>query len=211
MRLPRDRILLVESNNNQITERTLSGAIQTSHMIYQQPLNIQKAADDGMLVVCRNRIVEFDKDWNQRAGVEYQRNTFDIISGLKLPNGDVLCVINAYQGANCIRLDSKLKETNKTYTFGRVQNPHVMEVVGDEKILVCELDRVAEYDLKTGKQTWKHECAAPTSCQRLKNGNTLISVLNNASQQLIEVDPTGEVVWDYSAKDGLRVGRAIRR
>jgi hypothetical protein len=211
MRLPRDRILLVESLNNQITERTISGAIQATHMIYQQPLNIQKTSDDGMLVVCRNRIVEFDKDWNQRAGMEYQRNTFDIISGLKLPNGDVLCVINAYQGANCIRLDSKLKDTNKTYTFGRIQNPHAMEVVGDDKILVCELDRVAEYDLKTGKQTWKHECAGPTSCQRLKNGNTLISVLNNASQQLIEVDPSGEVVWDYSAKDGLRVGRALRR
>jgi hypothetical protein len=29
--------------------------------------------------------------------------------------------------------------------------------------------------------------------------------------QLIEVDPSGEIVWDYQAKDGLKVGRAYRR
>jgi len=73
-------------------------------------------------------------------------------------------------------------------------------------------DRVAEYDLKTGKLVWKHDCppnSAPTSCQRLPNGNTLICLMN--TNQLIEVDPSGEVVWDYQAKDGLKVSRAYRR
>jgi outer membrane protein assembly factor BamB len=203
-----ERILVVESNMNQISERTTAGTVLKRHNIYQQPLNIFKSAEGGMLVVCRNRIVDFDKDWNQR-GTEYTRPNFDIMTGVRLPKGDVLCLTNSFQGTNCVRLDSKLKETTTNYTFGRVQNLQAMDVVDDQKILVCEFDRVAEYDLKTGKQTWKHECNAPSSCQRLANGNTLITLLN--ANQVIEVDPSGETVWDYQAKDGLRVGRARRR
>ncbi|MCE9561827.1 MAG: arylsulfotransferase family protein [Planctomycetes bacterium] len=51
--------------------------------------------------------------------------------------------------------------------------------------------------------------SAPSSCQRLPNGNTLICLMNK--NQAIEVDPSGEIVWEYSAKDGLRVGRVSRR
>ena len=47
----------------------------------------------------------------------------------------------------------------------------------------------------------------PESCQRLPNGNTLICLLNQ--NQVIEVDPSGEIVWDYQAKDGLQVGRGV--
>lgn len=202
-----DRILVVESNMNQVSERSSNGTIQKKHNIYQQPLNIQKSSEGGMLVVCRNRLVDLDKDWNQRS--EYPRPNFDVMTGLRLPKGDILCITNSFQGANCIRLDSKLKETNKTYTLGRIQYNQSMDVVDDEKILVCELDRVAEYDLKTGNQTWKYDCTAPSCCQRLTNGNTLITLLN--SNQVIEIDPSGETVWDYQAKEGLRVGRARRR
>jgi hypothetical protein len=206
--LSNDKILVVESNMHQISERTSAGAIRKRHNVLQQPLNITKSSDGGVLVFCRNRIVDFDKDWTQR-GPEHPRPNFDVMTGIRLPQGDVLCVTNAFQGVNCVRLDSKLKETNTTYTFGRIQNYQSMDAVGDEKILVCEHDRVAEYDLKTGKQTWKHECSNPTSCQRLVNGNTLIALLN--ANLLIEVDPSGETVWEYAAKDGLRVGRARRR
>jgi hypothetical protein len=206
--LTNDRILVVESNTNRITERKSDGTLVSSRTIMQQPLNIFKSADGGMLVVCRNRIVDFDKDWNQR--FEYSRPNFDIMAGLRLPKGDVLCVTNTNQATTVgVKLDSKLKETDKTYTFGRVQNLQSMDAIDDEKILLCEHDRVAEYDLKTGKQTWNHVCASPTSCQRLTNGNTLITLLN--SNQVIEVDPSGEAVWEYAAKDGLRVGRARRR
>ena len=160
-----------------------------------------------MLVVCRNRIIELDKDWKEV--LSYTRQPFDIVAGVRLPKGDVLFVTNAFQGANCIRLDNKLKETAKTNTFGRIQSNQTMDATDDEKILVCEFDRVAEYDLKTGKQIWKYECNNPCSCQRLINGNTLITLVN--TNQVIEVDPSGEIVWEYQAKEGLRVSRARRR
>jgi hypothetical protein len=206
--LSNDRVIIVELNMSRIIERSPNGTAQINRFIQQQPLNIQKTPEGGMLVVCRNRIIELDKDWKEI--LSYTRQPFDIVAGVRLPKGDVLFVTNAFQGANCIKLDNKLKETAKTYTFGRIQsNQIIMDAIDDDKLLVCEFDRVAEYDLKTGKQTWKHECNNPCSCQRLINGNTLITLVN--TNQVIEVDPSGEIVWEYQAKEGLKVSRARRR
>ena len=204
--LGNDRVMVIESNLSRITERTTAGTILNTRSL-PQPLSLSALADGGTLVFCRNQVYEYDKDWNR--GSLYTRATYDILGGARLPGGDVVVITstnNAAPGANCIRLDSKLKETNKTYTFGRMQNIQWMDVAGDELVLVCEFDKVAEYDLKTGKLTWKYECINPTSCQRLLNGNTLIGLIN--ANRAIEVDPSGEVVWEYQAKDGLRVGRA---
>ena len=72
------------------------------------------------------------------------------------------------------------------------------------------MDQVAEYDLATGKKSGRTRCQMPTSVQRLvSGGNTLIASMN--TNMAIEVEPSGEVVWQYQAKDGLRVGRAYRR
>jgi hypothetical protein len=71
---------------------------------------------------------------------------------------------------------------------------------------------VAEYDLKTGKELWKYDSNNPTSCQRLPNGNTLITLINAApGGKVIEVEPNGDIVWEYESKDGLRSARAYRR
>jgi hypothetical protein len=204
-----DHIYVVDSNMNQITDRTSTGTINSRHVVTLQPVNIQQAANNNIIVTCRNRVVEYDpnKEWAEVNS--YMRTTYDIMAGMRLPKGDVIVLTNAIQGPNCIRLDSKLKETGKSYTLGRIQGMQILDAIDNDTILVCEADRVAEYDLKTGKNTWKYDCNTPLSCQRLINGNTLIALLN--TNQALEVDPSGVVVWDYQAKDGLRVGRARRR
>ena len=45
--------------------------------------------------------------------------------------------------------------------------------------------------------------------QRLPSGNTLIASL--MQNRVVEVDPSGEIVWEYRAKDGLAVSKAYRR
>ena len=59
------------------------------------------------------------------------------------------------------------------------------------------------------KLTWKYDCERPTSVQRLSNGNTLIA--SPSANRAIEVDPDGQVVWEYNAKDQLRVARIYHR
>lgn len=205
--LPNGRLLIIE-NYNQVNEREIGGGIVNTHTL-NQPMSIEKLPDDGLLVVCRPQVVEYDKGGKQR--LAYHRPGNDILAGRRLPNGETIFVTNALQGGNCHRLDAKLKEVGKPITIGRIQNQAFvgMDVVDENTILVCEPDKVAEYDLKTGKVGWKHSINLPTSVQRLPNGNTLIASLN--MNRAVEVDPSGEVVWEYRATNGLRVARAYRR
>jgi outer membrane protein assembly factor BamB len=77
-------------------------------------------------------------------------------------------------------------------------------------VVVAETNRVAEYDLKTGKDVWKYDVQTPTCVQRLANGNTLIATTINP-RRVMEVDPAGEVVWEHRSTDGFAIIRAYRR
>jgi hypothetical protein len=211
---PNGHVFVVESGSNRVVERGTNGAVFNTRNIYQQPVNVNVLPDGGQVVVCRNNVFQFDKDGKQ--SWVYTRNNFDIMTGHVMPNGDTLVVTLVNNGGQVkstgIRIDGKGKETGKTYTFGLIQNLHTMDVIDDDTVLVCEGNAVAEYDLKTGKRTWKHDCNQPSSCQRLFNGNTLITLMNQGSTgRVIEVDPSGEIVWEYEGRDRLRAGRAYRR
>jgi hypothetical protein len=213
---PDGKIWVVESSNNRITERDRTGKILKTRYANNQPLNIELLPDGGMMVVCRDRIFQWDKTGNKEEWT-FGRPNYDIMAGCRLPGGEILYVTNAHTGENAFRLTAKGEDANKgndpkrKLQFGRVQQLQSMHAFAEDRVLVCEYNKVAEYDLKTGKQVWKRDTPqnSAQSCQRLPNGNTLIALLNQ--NQVIEVDPSGEIVWEYAAKDGLRVGRAYRR
>jgi outer membrane protein assembly factor BamB len=154
-------------------------------------------------------IINYNKEGIQTA--THGRPAADICAGRRLPGGDTVFVTAAPEGPNCFRLDAGLKEVGKGVTIGRQRQGVMtgMDVVGEDKILIGEPDKVVEYELSTGKAGWKHAIQGPTSVQRLANGNTLVASLGLNLVQ--EVDPAGEVVWEYRAKDGRSVGRAYRR
>ena len=215
-KLANGNYLVAEQNGNRLTERDSTGRIVKTTSV-SQPLSVDLVPGGGMVVVCRNQIVQYDKDMKQTW--QFTRQQYDIMGGARLPGGDVV-FITQFQGgpnaANCYRLAGKNgKEVGKALTLpGRFQQFQAIDSVGDDKILVCEPNRVVEYDLKTGKEGWKHTINNPTSVQRLPNGNTLIAVLqygNRNTGKVIEIDTAGEVVWEYESKDGLRPARAFRR
>lgn len=202
------RVMVAEQNGPRVSERDQTGKLLRQWSL-SQPLSLDPLPNGGLLVVCRGQIVEYDKDGNQTQ--TFTRPNYDIMAGRRLPSGDTVFVTNTFQGQgqNCHRLDAKLKDTGKSHTLGRVQTYHSMDVLGDDRVLVCEFDRVVEYDLKTGKAGWSYQVAQPTSCQRLPNGNTLVAC--GGENRVVEVSTAGEVVWDYQSKDGQRVTRAYRR
>jgi hypothetical protein len=209
-KLANGNYLIAEQNGNRITERDSTGKIVKTTNV-SQPLSIDLIPDGGIVVVCRNQVVQFDKE--MKTTWTFQRAQYDIMGGRRLPGGDVIFVTNTFQGANCYRVGGKDgKEVGKALTFGRIQQYQSIDATGDDKIMVCEFNRVIEYDLKTGKELWKYDVNSPTSCQRLPNGNTLITLINQAPNgKVIEIDTTGETVWEYESKDGLRSARAYRR
>jgi hypothetical protein len=209
-KLPNGNYLVAELNNSRVTERDSTGKILKTTNI-ATPLSLDVLPDGGVVIVCRNQVVRYDKDMKQVWA--HQRQQYDIMSGRRLPGGDVVFVTNTIQNGNCFRLAAKDgKEVGKGLTLGRIQQYQSMDAPADDRVMVCEFNRVAEYDLKTGKEVWKYDTANPTACQRLPNGNTLITLINaGPGGKVIEVEPNGDVVWEYESKDGLRAARAYRR
>lgn len=211
--MPNGRITTIE-NYSQVLDRDLSGAVQKTRNVNQQPVAFQALPDGGMLLVSRQFIYEYDKDGAQK-WVYQRQNTADIVSGCRLPGGDTLFITMAQQGSNCFRLDGKGNLKDKTgIAVGRMQNygyTQGIEAISDETLLMCEGNQVAEYDLKTGKVGWKYSVNLPTGVQRLPNGNTLIAAHNNNRSRAIEIDSTGEVLWEYTSKDGHLILKAYRR
>jgi len=117
------------------------------------------------------------------------------MAGRRLPGGDIIFVTNTFQGENCFRVGGKDdKEVGKPFQLGRMQQYQSIDVISDDKILVCEFNRVVGYDLKAdrdkAKEVWKFDVSGATSCRRLPNGNTLITQVNFAPNgRVIEVDP----------------------
>ena len=208
------KILMVE-NYSQVTDRDTNGTILKTRNL-NQPLAAQPLPNGGLVVICRQFVYEFDKEgaqtWMYSRVNPAGQPIADILAGRRLPNGDTIIITMEQAGVNCFRLDPKGKLVGKGITVGKLQNNGFivnMDNVGDDSILICESDKVAEYDLKTGKAGWKYATTLPTSVQRLPNGNTLIASSNQ--NRAFEVDPSGDVVWEYKAKDGLQVSKAYRR
>lgn len=214
-KLANGNYLVAEQNANRVTERdSTSRIVKTVNL--SQPLSIDLLPDGGAVYVCRNQIIVHDKDGKQVW--QFTRQQYDIMGGRRLPNGDVVFVTQ-WNGVNnqpnIYRLAGKDgKEVGKPLSMGRVQQYHSMDATGEDKILVCEYNRVVEYDLKAGKEVWKYDLNNPTSAQRLPNGNTLITYMYTPQGQpgkVIEVDTSGDIVWDYTPKDNMRPARAYRR
>jgi hypothetical protein len=208
--LPNGQLLVADLFNARVLEfNPITGDESNARQMQSQPISSIPLANGGQLIVCRGSVIEFDKMGTKV--FDYPRQNQDIQAGARLPNGDTIVVVFQQQPntPNCFRIDAKGKEVGKPIVLGPTQDAHVIDVVGEDHVVVCEQDKVAEYDLKTAKLTWKYDCDRPTSVQRLFNGNTLIASVS--ANRAIEVDPDGNIVWEYNAKDQLRVARIYHR
>lgn len=211
--MPNGRYLCLE-NYSQVVEREADGTmLPNPRNLVQQPVGMEATPNGGQLIMTRQFVYQYDKDGKQEW--MYQRqNTADIVAGCRMPNGDTFIVMQSGKKENALRLDSKGKPVGQGLTVGAVQYygycPSV-EATGDEKILLCEQNRVTETDLKTGKTLWTYNVMQPTCAQRLPNGNTLISAFNNNQSRAIEVDSNGDILWEYKSKDGYSILKAYRR
>jgi hypothetical protein len=116
-------------------------------------------------------------------------------------NFDQAIVINRSTGNITMRLGS---DGNHSRLFEQ-HNPDYLEGPnGTPTILVAdsENDRVVEYERQgpgEWNRTWKLAGGFnwPRDADRLPNGNTLIT--DTLNHRVVEVTPTGEIVWEYYA------------
>ena len=215
-------IAIAESQTNSVTIRDTQGRnLGTKSImgngnlrISGSPQQIQILENGGMLVVCRNVVVEFKmvNDKEEQLVIYNRANNYDICSALRLPTGETAVLLQ--NGPNhCIFLDAKGVEIpNKKLKVGSPYYQAHMERVGTDNLLVTEMNQVAEYSMKEDKLVWKKAIGNVKSIQRLPNGNTLMVEANANPSRIIEVAPDGEEVWSYQLGAGrLTIARAYRR
>jgi len=208
--LPNGRVLILEQNYSRITERTLNGAIVfTFNPPPGQPVGMQRLPNGHTLVACRQMAIEYNEKWEEKN--KYARpNNNDILAVARSDNGQTI-VLTTNPG-KLIRLDDKWKELPNPVNLAT--NPFYqprMELLPNDRVLVTEQNRIAEYDMKSDKKdpVWFVNVNSPTSVQRFSNGNTLI--VDAGSNSAKEYTPEKEVVWTYTITDGMRLVRAERR
>ncbi len=103
--------------------------------------------------------------------------------------------------------------------WGIVSAPHDAQVLDDGHILLFDngiargWSRALEMDPLTGKVVWEYKAPNPRdlfsvsrgAAQRLPNGNTLIT--NSDRGSILEVTPSGDVVWRYNYPERNERGR----
>jgi HEAT repeat protein len=199
----RDRVLVAEMSNRQVTERDLAGKVIWQKAV-TMPTGVQRLPNGNTLIVSRNQILELDG--RQREVFSHPRPQQDVMAAQKLRSGEVVFVTS---GGACVRLDAKGKEV-KTFQVGRTYAYGGLEVLPNNHVLVTQMNEVTEFDAD-GRVVWKGAVNRPTSVQRLPNGNTLVSSGLIATTGVVELDRAGRTVWNYKPPDGAFVWRARRR
>lgn len=199
----KDRVLIAEHIANRVSERDLRGTVIWSKTV-ELPYSAQRLPNGNTFVVCRNSIAE----WNPDRSViySYSRPQHDIIAAAKLRDGEIVFLTN--QGT-CVRLNRERKEIKSFQTGPRNILPFGgLDVSPDGNVILTLRDSVAEFD-RDGNQKWSVPVSRPTAVQRLANGNTLATT--TGALKVVELDPSGKLVWEHRFADGSIPYRVRRR
>ncbi|HEX5268940.1 MAG TPA: PQQ-binding-like beta-propeller repeat protein, partial [Gemmataceae bacterium] len=205
--LPHDRVLIAEHNMNRVTERDLKGKILWQYQI-NQPKAVQRLANGNTFIVGQGQIIEIDKAGKEVLNIN-RMNFWDIVSGTRLRNGEVVYVTQQGQVTRMDKDGKKELKTFQTNAGGGIYYLGHIDVLPNEHVVVpgFNMNKVTEYD-GNGKEVWSAPVTRPVSVKRLPNGHTLVTSLNPA--KVFEIDRAGKVVWE--AKEQFRQPiRADRR
>ena len=141
---------------------------------------------------------EFGGDWTHNNDVEEIRPGVFMVS---LKNFNQIVAINR----STKEVVWKLGEPGNSDIVNLQHNPdYLINDAGQPTVIVSDSanDRVAEYTRENGEWnlTWSlvgGDLNEPRDADRLPNGNTLVS--DRRGDRLLEVTPTGEVVWEVYA------------
>jgi hypothetical protein len=115
-------------------------------------------------------------------------------------------------------VDAELTTVRWAWGDGELDRPHHPSLLPDGRVLVFDnglhrgSSRVVEIDPAAGRIVWQYPGVGDPpffshsrgAVQRLANGNTLITESNRG--RVFEIDPGGELVWEFFCPDVRRVG-----
>ena len=211
-----------DTNNSNVSVRDRAGKVLSTKRIeidnpngggkfFCQPQSIQILENGNRLVVCRQAIVEYDKDSKELMKYARPNNAnfgnADISAALRLKNGETILSVqnNGPKGPvpQLIYIDAKGKEVkDKIVKTGPVTYYSSIVESGDDRVILGEQNQFLEYNLKTGKpEGFKRPMNNPRWIQKLPSGNFLYSDTNTYPNRIVEITPQGEEAWTYTTKE----------
>jgi HEAT repeat protein len=201
--LPRtDRVLIAEYNAHRITERDFQGRITWKKDV-SEPMACQRLSDGNTFIAHRNGLLEVNAKDEQVFRLD--RNMEDIVAGQKARDGTYFFLTRPGQ---LIRVNAQAQNlktilTGQPYSFG------ALELLANNRVLVTQLNSVAEYDLTTSKQEWRAAVRSPTSVFRTADGRTLAT--GSLMRKIVEIDRDGNLIKEFTLPDGGTPWRVKRR
>jgi HEAT repeat protein len=181
-----DHVLIAEFNGNRVTERDLRGAILWEHRTPTGPMSVERLRNGNTFIVCRDRLIEVDRAGREVIKIE---RPHDIMSGRKLPSGQIVCVTNNRQ---VLRLDRTGRAVKTFVTANVFFNTNEILDNGHVLIPLAWMNHVLELD-GDGKEVARFTAMQPNHAVRLPNGNTLVASQNGAPK-LYEFDRKGKQI-----------------
>ncbi|MBC7542266.1 MAG: PQQ-binding-like beta-propeller repeat protein [Candidatus Sericytochromatia bacterium] len=121
-----------------------------------------------------------------------------------------LAMLLVYRARNLVYRVSRQKRVLWRFGAGLLERPHAAQLLNNSRVLISDTNhhRVIEVDTTNDEIIWQfgetgksgHEpgrLANPRWAQRLASGNTLIA--DQSNNRLVEVDPDGEIVWQWGS------------
>lgn len=201
----KDRVLIAEHLANRVSERDWRGTIIWSMKI-ELPVSVQRLPNGNTLAVGRNVIAEWSPERTEV--FTYTRGSHDIVAAVKLPDGEIVMLLN--QG-KCVRLNRDREEIKSFQAGGRNYLPFAgIDALPGGNVILTLLDKIVEYD-REGVQKSSMPASKPVSVQRLANGNTLVATTGTNEAAIVELDSSGKAIWEFKPADGMIPFRARRR
>jgi outer membrane protein assembly factor BamB len=189
-----DRVLVAEYTSRTVSEYTTKGEEKWQYTAKGLVLGGRRLSDGQTLVVCRNQIVQVDKDGKETLTIDRPN---DVAAAAKFRDGRFAVLSTS---GNVLVLDAEGKEQKAMALNAPVLAVGSnIEALPNGRVLVplYSSNKVIELD-PDGKTAWEAAVTQPNSATRLPNGHTLVA--SRTTQMVTEFDRAGKEVRSFKTE-----------
>lgn len=202
--LPGERVLVTEWDGNKVTEYDFRGnVIWKKEGFTGRATNAQRLPNGNTFICTTNEMLEVDRTGKAVYTIKVSQG---LTAGYRGVNGEIVCLRNDGQ---CVRYDTAGKELKSFPSNRDTSWTSGIDLARNGNVLITQPSpnqKVTEYT-PDGKVVKEWSTPQVTTATKLSNGNILAASHND--QKVIELDPSGKLVWEY--KDEYHIFRAKRR
>jgi hypothetical protein len=183
--LPGGRVLIVESNNNTLSERDFKGKVLWSKKLDRSPTGCRRLSNGHTFVSTYNRAMEFDREGRPVYSCDLRGSN----AICKHQNGHILYTVDT---GEIVEADTAGKKVRSIPLPRQGMYVGIQDLPGDRFLVANSTSgRVLEVDAK-GKVLWQANVPSACGVCRLPNGHTLVA----AAGRVVELDRAGKKAWE---------------